>query len=382
MSGVIAPMGDRSRPDEPAARPDETSVKPTADNKMDQGSPEIYSSRVENRGQAETQPQIVYEPGDRDTEKGEKGEQVEPERAVRTFERSAARSSSNSARDAYASGSGSGGSGYTPSARLGFGGGLNQAPAGVPAVPASLPGASANPPQAGPALALPLAGPLPTPPLSPRVGSPLPGPATLPPQAGPPPAVPIPTPDQIITAALDPPGGGPLEKKADGVLKPGHSPGAAYESDLTAYTAIEIEIAGPTDGEFDVVNITGAIASFPVGFKISFVLLGDYVPASGADFEFLVADALEGEENILYSFLKPVSTTLPNGFGYQVYADGDSDLHVRFYDASSPPQSHAHDPYSRPVSVPEPSTNALGLLGLALLGWRSQRVRSFLGAAP
>ena len=68
----------------------------------------------------------------------------------------------------------------------------------------------------------------------------------------------------------------------DGILRPGHSPGTATLSDLSGYPiGLEIEIAGPAAGQFDVVIITGPTAIFPEGYTISFVLLGDYVPTSG-----------------------------------------------------------------------------------------------------
>jgi PEP-CTERM motif len=159
----------------------------------------------------------------------------------------------------------------------------------------------------------------------------------------------------------------------DGILRPGHSPGTAGIPDLTGLIGIEIEIAGPAAGQYDIVILDGGVATFPEGFKIKFILLGDYIPANGADFEFLFADKLEGAYNILYSFLKPDSTILPNGFSYQVYVDGDADLHVRFFDTDSPLQDYVYDLYTGAVVVPEPSTTALGLLGLALLRWRMRR---------
>jgi hypothetical protein len=266
-------------------------------------------------------------------------------------------------------GSPSAGAGFQLPGGGGFsvGGGSNQSPSGPPA----------NPPS--------------SPKFLPSPGSPLPGPAPVPPLVNNPPppgpdapAVPIPTSEKILTAALDPKGESPGNggndggkkddaKKDDGVLRPGHSPGTAHIPALTGLVGIEIEISGPASGQYDVVIVDG-VASFPEDFKIAFILLGDYIPASGADFEFLFADSLQGEQNILYSFLKPSSTILPNGFGYQVYVDGDADLHVRFFDANSLPPDYVDDLYTgQVVVVPEPSTTALGLLGLALLGWRMRR---------
>jgi hypothetical protein len=408
MFSVIALTGGLSTPGESATKEtaaEQTAAKPTADKQVDQRALEVDSPPDNNPGEAETRYTAVSEPGATDTQKAKKVQRAGPERAAEIVKKGAGSGSSTGAGDANASGSGSGGGAGSggmghgsPGAGGEFqlpggggfsvGGGSNQSPSGTRPAPAA--GAPANPPQTGPVPVLPLAGPPPTPtpsapasspnlpgpapaltPVQPLAG-PLPSSAPLQPQAGSPPAVPIPTPDQIIPAALDPTAGGPTDN-GDGILRPGHSPGTAHVPALTGLVGIEIEISGPANGQYDVVIVDGA-ASFPEDFKIAFILLGDYIPASGSDFEFLFADSLQGEQNILYSFLKPASTVLPNGFGYQVYVDDDADLHVRFFDANSLPPDYLHDLYTgQVVVVPEPSTTALGLLGLALLGWRMHR---------
>lgn len=277
--------------------------------------------------------------------------------------------------------SGNSGGGSRVSGGGGFGGGGFSVPPG----PAGTPGT------AGPASGTPAA----TPPsaLAPIASSAGPSPSSTPeqinpmplPQAGPAPIVtpptgqftPQPGPASPATPPTDtsPPGPIVTTMIGDGILRPGHSPGTATLSDLSGYPiGIEIEIAGPAADQFDVVIITGPTAIFPEGYTISFILLGDYVPTSGADFEFLLANGLEGEENILFSLLKPAGTILPIGFGYQVYVDDESDMHVRFYDANSPLEGYAQDPYTGEASnVPEPSSIALALLGLLALGWRFRR---------
>jgi hypothetical protein len=150
---------------------------------------------------------------------------------------------------------------------------------------------------------------------------------------------------------------------AAGVMNPGNSPGT-LNVDNAQFGNLVIEIASAT--VHDIVNASGTV-TFSQGSTIRFDLLGGYVPADGADIEFLFASALEGLDYVSYSIVG-----LPSSLHYQVYADGGADLHVRFY-GSQAPGGYVHQLLYDGRSVPAPSTTALTLLGLALLGWRYRR---------
>ena len=293
---------------------------------------------------------------------------------------------------------GNSGGGSRFSGERGFGGGGFSVPPGPAGTPGTVGPASGTPAATPPSALTPIASSAgPSPSSTPAQINPMPlpqaGPAPIvtpptgqfTPQAGPASAAPPPTdtsPPPPLTQLASVPSGpasvpGPIVTTmiGDGILRPGHSPGTATISDLSGHPiGLEIEIAGTAADQFDVVIITGPTAIFPEGYTISFILLGDYVPTSGADFEFLLANGVEGEENILFSLIKPASTILTSGFGYQVYVDDESDMHVRFYDANSPLEGYVQDRYTGEVSiVPEPSSIALALLGLSAIGWRFRR---------
>jgi len=154
-----------------------------------------------------------------------------------------------------------------------------------------------------------------------------------------------------------------------GVMSPGNSPGEIQVGGNAQYGNLKIEIAGPT--AHDVVDVAGT-AKFVAKSTVTFKFIYDYVPVDGLDVEFLRAGALEGLDYITYA----IAGTLPVGFHYQVYVDGESDMHVRFYanGSTSRPGEYAHQ-ILYDGQVPEPPSTALALLGLTLLGWQLRRPR-------
>lgn len=157
---------------------------------------------------------------------------------------------------------------------------------------------------------------------------------------------------------------------AGATLGPGNSPGTlTIEGNLLLQGVLEIEIESVS--KFDFLDVDGTV-TFAPGSVVKFVLYDTYTPSNGDDFEFLTANAIAGIEYLAFAI-----TGLPADFGYQVYTesqDGESDLYVRFYSrAQGTPLSEADQQVLYQGTVPEPSTMALGVLGLALLGWRLRR---------
>ncbi len=163
---------------------------------------------------------------------------------------------------------------------------------------------------------------------------------------------------------------------AGAILGPGNSPGVlTINGNLLQLGELEIEIAGKSTVpvEYDVLHVTGDV-TFAPGSLLKFVLYPIYSPSSGDDFEFLSANSISGIENLAFAI-----AGLPADFGYQVYEethDGESDLYVRFYSRAQGTPSVEVDQevlYRGTATAPEPSTMALAVLGLALLGWRLRR---------
>lgn len=162
---------------------------------------------------------------------------------------------------------------------------------------------------------------------------------------------------------------------AGAILGPGNSPGVlTINGNLLQLGELEIEIAGKSTVpvEYDVLHVTGDV-TFAPGSLLKFVLYPSYSPSSGDAFEFLTANSISGIDNLAFAI-----AGLPSDFGYQVYEEtqnGESDLYVRFSSqaqATASPQADEQIVYVG-TAVPEPSTMALAVLGLALLGWRLRR---------
>lgn len=100
---------------------------------------------------------------------------------------------------------------------------------------------------------------------------------------------------------------------AGGILAPGNSPGRlTITGDLVSSGRIEIEVAGLGDGEFDVLDVHGAVNLS--GSTIAFLFTGGFVPQAGDAFDFLTGTTsvapLAGA-----SFLV---SGVPSGFRYAV----------------------------------------------------------------
>jgi hypothetical protein len=73
---------------------------------------------------------------------------------------------------------------------------------------------------------------------------------------------------------------------AGGILAPGNSPGRlTITGDLVSSGLIDIEVAGLADGEFDVLDVHGAVNLS--GSTIRFIFSGGFVPQAGDTFDFL-----------------------------------------------------------------------------------------------
>jgi hypothetical protein len=162
---------------------------------------------------------------------------------------------------------------------------------------------------------------------------------------------------------------------AGATLGPGNSPGVlTINGNLLQLGELEIEIAGKSTVpvEYDVLHVTGDV-TFAPGSLLKFVLYPIYSPSSGDAFEFLTANSISGIDNLAFAI-----AGLPSDFRYQVYEEtqnGESDLYVRFSSqaqATASPQTDEQIVYVG-TAVPDPSTMALAVLGLALLGWRLRR---------
>lgn len=159
-----------------------------------------------------------------------------------------------------------------------------------------------------------------------------------------------------------------------GILGPGNSPGIlTIDSGLVLSGELEIEIAGTKNlvgqaPQYDVLHVTGSV-TFTPGSTVKFVFYPIYSPTSGDEWEFLTAGSLVDLDYLTFS-----TAGLADTFDYQVYAEG-SDLHLRIFSHSlglGPTDAGEIIVYEG-SAVPAPSTLALGLLGLMLLGWRARR---------
>jgi hypothetical protein len=179
-----------------------------------------------------------------------------------------------------------------------------------------------------------------------------------------------------------------------GILGPGNSPGIltidgnlvitgdVYDKDPVKILGgvLEIEINGkdnsvPGAPQYDVLHVTGT-ATFEEGSSILFVFYSTFTPTSGDTWEFLTASAIDGLKYLTFS-----TSGLSNSFGYQVYQVKETengvdeyDLYLRIYSkANGPALPGAGEEILYSGQVPAPSTVALSVLALAMVGWRMRR---------
>jgi hypothetical protein len=156
---------------------------------------------------------------------------------------------------------------------------------------------------------------------------------------------------------------------AGATMNPGNSPGTLTVNGDVTYGNLVIEIASLSS--YDFVDVSGNVTFVP-GSVVKFVVYDVYQPANNDQFEFLTANLIQGLETLAYAI-----TGLPAGFGYQVYSEtgsGGADLYVRFYSqAQGAAAGEADQRILYQGRVPEPSTTALSMLGLALLVWLRRR---------
>ncbi len=139
-----------------------------------------------------------------------------------------------------------------------------------------------------------------------------------------------------------------------GVIAPGNSPGTlTITGNLTSTGQIDIEVAGLADGQFDVLNVLGAVNL--QGSTIRFVFSGGFLPRAGDTFDFLTgtptAMPLSG---VTYGY-----TGLRNGFDFTVNA-----------------QTGVFQALNDAAPVPEPGTWAMFGVGAGLLAFVRHSRRS------
>ena len=101
----------------------------------------------------------------------------------------------------------------------------------------------------------------------------------------------------------------------------------SVSADFHVEGTLSIEIASPAS--FDLINIRGA-ASFGNVSNIHFSIVDSYTPQDGDTITFLNADGLTNLEDITFNM-----TGLPSNLTYEVYANQESDLVLRFNSTSS-----------------------------------------------
>ncbi len=145
-------------------------------------------------------------------------------------------------------------------------------------------------------------------------------------------------------------------------LCPGHSPGTMRFADGLTMSAgtLEMEIAGASDGQFDRLLVGGDVLI--TGGAMHLVFLGGFVPQAGEHFALLTASGvLSGWEQLAQQV-----DGLPAGLQGR-FSLGSGGLEFVVQTTSA---------------VPEPSTGAALLAGLAVTGWvaRRRRPRGLLAA--
>ena len=152
---------------------------------------------------------------------------------------------------------------------------------------------------------------------------------------------------------------GDVDVRPGGIISAGSSPGHMIITDSSSYTqsgTMLVELGGPAQGaEYDWIEVNDGAADVA---GLLDVLLVDFQPASGATFDVLTATDGVTDSGITLNW-NPAQLLPAQYWKYSIedLLSGGQALRLE-------------------VGVPEPSTfalAALGLLGLALAGWRRRR---------
>jgi hypothetical protein len=141
---------------------------------------------------------------------------------------------------------------------------------------------------------------------------------------------------------------------AAGIVQPGNAVGTmTFIGDTLFDGLLDIEVAGLS--LHDALHVVGSF-SFGADARVHLVFAG-YVPQLGDEFVFLDADSLAGFGNVAFSF-----EGLPGGYAFELRPDADGGLAFATTAVGV-------------VAVPEPSSYALMLAGMAAVGFLSRRAR-------